>query len=64
MPMEGSHEADLQDVDSVTRQLNEELRSLIHGKWHNDRRLFKVKKRVVISLLKNLMQDVKSITYR
>ena len=62
--MDGTREEALRECDSVTRQLNEELHQLINGKWNNDRKLFKQKKRIVIMLLKNLTRDVKSISRR
>ena len=62
--MDGTRKDAQRECDSVTGQLNDELHQLINGKWNNDRKLFRQKKRIVITLLKNLTRDVKSISYR
>ena len=55
---------DLEECDAVTRQLNQELRILINAKYDEDRKLFRRKKHVAALLLRTLMKDIRSMTFR
>ena len=52
------------EVDEVVKELNRELKSLIDGKLGGDRKGFRLKKKHVVKLLRELMKDVEGLPFR
>ena len=52
------------EVDEVVKELNRELKSLIDGKLGGDRKGFRLKKKHVVKLLRELMKDIESLPFR
>ena len=54
----------LQECDEIILQLKRELHAVVDAKWNRERKTFREKKALVITLLRTLIKDVKAITYR
>ena len=52
------------EIDEVLKELGRELRKLVDGKFESDRRGFRLKKKLVIRLLRELLHDVEHIPFR
>ena len=52
------------EVDEVIKELSRELIGLIDGKFSGDRKGFRLKKRRVVKMLKELIHDIEGLPFR
>ncbi len=52
------------EIDEVVTELSRELKSLIDGKFRGNRKGFRLKKRHVVKLLRELMKDIARLPFR
>lgn len=62
--MSDTKEDMLAECDDIVRQLKIELHAMIEAKWEKERGTFTSKKKLIVTLLKTLIQDVRSIKYK
>jgi len=52
------------EVDEVTNELNRELRNMIESRFGDTRKSFRLQKKRVVKMLRELIHDIESLSFK